>query len=33
MWFKMHHHTNLWKSKTGKNLGKGYGISVAGKAW
>lgn len=27
--FNMHHHTNLWKAKDGKNPGKGYGVLVA----
>ena len=30
--FNMHHHTLLWKSVDAKNLGKGYGVMVAG-AW
>ena len=28
--FKIHHHTNLWKDRDGKNPGKGYGVMVAG---
>lgn len=28
--FKMHNHTELWKHLDAKNLGKGYGVEVAG---
>lgn len=31
--FKMHHHTDLWKSKDAKNPAKGLGTLVAGKYW
>jgi hypothetical protein len=31
--FKMHNHTNLWKSKDGQNPNNGYGTMVAGKYW
>lgn len=31
--FTVHHHTLLWQSLDAKNLGKGYGTLVAGKAW
>lgn len=31
--FKMHHHTQLWKSMDGQNSAKGYGVVVAGKFW
>ena len=27
--FKMHHHTQFWKKKDGRNPGKGYGVLVA----
>ena len=27
--FGLHHHTQLWKRLDGKNLGKGYGVSIA----
>jgi Protein of unknown function (DUF3644) len=30
--FKMHHHTELWKSLDARREGKGFGVSVAG-AW
>lgn len=30
--FKMHHHTQLWKSMDGKNPGKGYGVEI-GNQW
>ena len=28
--FNMHHHTMLWKTRDGKNPGKGYGVMVSG---
>lgn len=31
--FKMHHHTELWKSRDAQNPAKGYGHLVAGKYW
>ncbi len=31
--FTMHSHTKLWQSQDARNLGKGYGIWVADKAW
>lgn len=31
--FKMHQHTQLWKSADAKNPGKGFGVNVADKYW
>lgn len=31
--FGMHQHTQFWKSHDGKNPSKGFGTTVAGKAW
>lgn len=28
--FRLHEHTNLWKTEDAKNLGKGYGVNVQG---
>ena len=28
--FKQYHHTQLWKQLGSKNLGKGYGVQIAG---
>jgi hypothetical protein len=30
--FNMHHHTQLWKEKDGKNPNKHYGVCIEG-AW